>query len=574
MAKELEVRPYTAWQLLIAYWQSSQRVSAYAFLFTVLAMSMVIVGLEVLFTDWYNYFYNALQDYKKAQAIDLLVIFVFLAAVFIVVAVYRFYLQQYLGLRWRRWLTDQFISRWLKHRSYYYLENFDHQTDNPDQRIQEDIGSLVLLSLELLIGVATSIVTILAFVAILWSLSGVISLHLGKLGEWHVPGYLVWVSLIYSAIGTVLAFKIGRPLVSLNFEQQRREANFRYAAVDLRTHAENVALYKGEKQQKGMLNQLVTRFLDNWYMIILRQKLLLWFTSGYNQVAVLVPIVVAFPNYFNKVFKLGGWMQTLAAFGKIQDAMSFLVNSYTRIAEWQAVMRRLLTFMNHMYQIEQDVLQRNQFDITKQTEDKIIAKDIDIFTPQNQKLLENINAEFVHGKNYWLKGMSGIGKSTFVRSIAGIWPYGSGKITLPSHKNIMFLPQKFYMPIGTLREALLFPDKVFHVKNEELVDLLNAVGMSRLTNQLHEVKPWSENLSPGELQRISFLRVLLQKPDWVFLDETTSSLDLVNEKRMYELLKKHLPNTSVISVGHRPSLAEYHDVQIDMEEYVATKSVA
>lgn len=569
MSRQLEDRPYTAWQLIKAYWQSNERVFAYAFLVSVFAMSMIIVGLEVVFTDWYNLFYDALQDYNRPGAIDLLWVFCFLAALYIVLAVYRFYLQSYLGLRWRRWLTEQFLDRWLKRRSYYYLENFDKQTDNPDQRIQEDVASLVTSSLELSLGLVSAIATIFAFIYILWKLSGVITVPLGSLGTFHVAGYLVWVCILYASIGTLLTFKIGRPLVPLNFEQQRREANFRYAAVDLRTHAENVALYRGETHQKTVLNNLLDRVLDNWYMIILRSKLLLWFTAGYNQIAVLVPIVVVLPNYFNKVFKLGGWMQALAAFGRVQDSFSFIVNSYARIAEWQAVMQRLVTFLNHMYQIDEDVEAKNNFTIGQIPQNMISAKNLTITTPQDVKLLENINEEFVNGKNYWVKGISGIGKSTFVRAIAGIWPYGSGDIRLPDSKNVMFIPQKSYMPIGTLKEALLFPDKVFQVSDTELKQYLQDVGLPVLANQLYETKPWSEVLSPGELQRVAFVRVLIHKPDWVFLDESTSALDMDNEKHMYELLKQYLPNCSVISIGHRPSLSAYHDKEIDMADYHA-----
>lgn len=573
MSRHLEQRPYTSWQLIKAYWQSEQRVFAYVFIISVLFMSILLVGTDVLITDWYNYFYNALQDYNVRAVIDLIWIFIFIAAVSIVISVYRFYMQQYLGLRWRRWLTEQFVDRWLDKGSYYYLETFDKQTDNPDQRIQEDIGSLVSYSLDLVIGLVTSITTIIAFIYILWELSGTITLSLGKLGTLHIPGYLVWVGVIYALIGTLFTFKIGRPLVGLNFEQQRREANFRYASVDLRAHAENVALYRGEGHQKTILRGLLERLLDNWYMIILRQKLLLWFTSGYNQISVLVPLVVALPNYFNKVFKLGGLIQTLAAFDRIQSALSFIVNSYTRIAEWQAITQRLITFLNHMDQLEKDTITKNQFDYHKLLPNKIVAKNVTINTPENEKLLENINEEFVHGQNYWLKGISGIGKSTFVRAIAGIWPYGSGEIVLPQQKNIMFIPQKFYMPIGTLQEALIFPDKIFHLKDAELIKLLNECGLPELSGQLHETKPWSESLSPGELQRIAFARVLIHKPDWVFLDESTSALDLDSEKKLYELLKAHLPNCSIISIGHRPSLANYHDRQINMAEYSVERTL-
>lgn len=342
MNQTLQSRPYTGWQLLKVYWQSEARWIAYLFLFSVMFMTIAIVGMQVVLNNWHNHFYDALQDYKKSAVIDLMIIFTFLAAIYIVLQVYRYYISQFFGLRWRRWLTNQFIMRWLEKRSYYYLETFDETTDNPDQRIQEDVNALVLYSIELSVGLVASIATFFAFIYILWTLSGTLSIPLGSWGTLHIPGYLVWAAVIYSLIGTIFTFKIGKPLVPLNFQQQRLEADFRFAAVDLREHAENVALYRGENQQKSLLDRLVDRFLNNWYQIILRQKKLLWFTASYNQVSVLVPLIVALPNYFRGFFRLGGLMQTLYAFNYIQDALSFIVTSYTRIAEWQAVMRRFV----------------------------------------------------------------------------------------------------------------------------------------------------------------------------------------------------------------------------------------
>jgi putative ATP-binding cassette transporter len=564
MIQQLEARPYTAWQLLKAYWQSEYRITAYFFLLFVLCISMILVGFEVLFTTWYNYFYNALQDYNKHAAFDLLVIFLLLAAVNIVLSVYRYYMQQFLALRWRRWLTEQFLNRWLDKKSYYYLENFDEHTDNPDQRIQEDIGSLVNASLSLLIGLTSAVVTILAFIYILWELSGIIPVSLGKLGHFQVHGYLVWVGVIYASIGSFFTFKIGRPLVDLNFEQQRREANFRFAAIDLRSHAEHVALYRGETQQKSVINKIFSGVLDNWYAIILRQKILLWFTAGYNQAAVFIPLLVALPNYFNKVFKLGGLIQALSAFQRIQDALSFVVNSYTAIAEWQAVMRRLLTFLNHINTVEQDAVIKNHLRFEKNSDNKIVVKQLTVNTPGGEKLLENINIEFNHGQHYLIQGPSGIGKSTFIRTIAGIWPYGSGAIGLPEKAQMMFLPQRSYMPLGTLQEALLFPNQVSSVSEQELKQLLHDCDLGKFAEQLQRVAPWSEQLSPGELQRIAFVRVLLQKPDWVFFDECTSALDLPHEKQLYQLVKSRLPHCSMVSVGHRLSLEEFHDRQMDL----------
>ncbi len=568
MDQQLVARPYTAWQLIRVYWQSSHRFFAYFMLVIVLAMSVFLVGMDVVFTTWYNYFYDALQDYNRYAAFDLLVIFMFLAAVNIVVSVYRYYIQQYLALRWRRWLTEQFLDRWLAKRSYYYLENFDEHTDNPDQRIQEDVGSLVLATLSLSIGLVSAVTTIFAFIFVLWKLSGYLNVPLGKYGTLHIPGYLVWVGVLYSIIGTAITFKIGYPLVSLNFEQQRREANFRFAAIDVRSHAEHIALYRGEDNQKTILQKIFSGVLENWYAIILRQKLLLWFTAGYNQVSVILPLVVALPNYFNKVFKLGGLMQALSAFSRIQDAFSFIVNSYTAIAEWRAVIRRLLTFLNHMDEVEQEAKKQNKFIFSENTEDKIIAKNLIINTPRGEKLLKNINQELIHGQNYVVNGHSGLGKSTFVRSLAGIWPYGSGEISLPEKKkSIMFLPQTSYMPLGSLREAILFPDKIYDVPDALLIELLEACDLSQLTGRLHEVTRWPEHLSPGELQRIAFIRVLIHKPFWVFLDESTAALDLAHEKQVYTLLKDKLPDCSVVSVGHHPSIDGYHDKEIDLEAY-------
>lgn len=564
----LETKPYTVWQLLKSYWQGSERLSASLLLLVVFLFTIVLVALDVAFTTWYNYFYDALQEYNRKGVFDLLVIFMWLAAIYIVLGVYRYYIQQFLSLRWRRWLTDRFVDRWLFKRSYYLLENFNESTDNPDQRIQEDIFSLSQSTLGLAIGFLSAIVTILAFIVVLWKLSGEIHFPLGPLGTLHIPGYLVWVGIIYAIVGTWIAFKVGYPLVSLNFEQQRREANFRFAAIDVRAHSENIALYRGEENQKSILKRIFSGVLQNWYAIVLRQKLLLWFTLGYNQIAVILPLVVALPNYFNKVFKLGGLVQTLSAFSRIQDALSFFVNSYVPIAEWRAVTRRLITFLNHMHEAELNATNRNHFVVTHENLHQIEAINVTIETPQGDVLLKDIHEILRHGTNYIIKGDSGIGKSTFIRTLAGIWPYGSGRLSLPENKKILFLPQRPYMPLGTLREALLFPDKIMNVTDDELRTYLGDCELPQLQQFLNETVRWRERLSPGEMQRIAFVRVLLQKPDWVFLDESTSSLDLKRERYLYELIKKRLPHCSLVSVGHRPSLDDFHEKQIHLEKYI------
>lgn len=571
--QHLPLSHYTTWRLIKTYWQSDQRGKAYLFLSVIVIMTITIVGVNVIFNYWFNYFYNALQAYDKRSTLYLLIFFFALAAVYIVLAVYRYYISQLFGLRWRRWLTEQFVGRWLEKRSYYYLENFDERTDNPDQRIQEDINFLVSFSLNLSIGLISAVTTFFAFIYVLWRLSGVITISL-PWGTWQVPGYLVWVAITYSLVGTYLTFKIGYPLVGLNFEQQRKEATFRFAAVDLRSHAEHVALYQGEHHQKGVLHRLFDRVLENWYFIILRQKLLLWFTSGYNQLSVALPLLVALPNYFNKVFLLGGLIQSLQAFGQIQDALSFLVNSFSQIAEWRAVNQRLTTFVNHMQELDEAAAQQNQVVVLKQDENKIAAKNLAIFTPRGEALLKNVNEEFMHGHHYLIKGVSGLGKSTFIRTVACIWPFAAGEIILPDHQKIMYLSQKPYMPIGTLTEAILFPDKTQTGLEKELEQVLRDCHLENFVSRLDETASWSEQLSPGEQQRIAFARVLLHKPDWVFLDESTSMLDLANEEYLYGMLKSKLPHCSLVSVGHRPSLDSFHDHVINMAMYSPERELA
>lgn len=565
---ELSSRHYTAWQLIKSYWQSKFRLPAYLFFGIVVVMTVSLVGLEVALNYWYNYFYNALQEYDKHGVIRLLVIFCGIATIYIIIGVYRFYIAQLFSLRWRQWLTNRFIARWLKNHSYYLLEQFDEQTDNPDQRLQEDVGALVNSSMDLSLGLITAITTFLAFIYILWQLSGDLTIPLGYFGTWHLHGYLVWVGILYALIGTILTIKLGHPLISLNFEQQKREASFRFAAVDLRTHTEHIALYKAEKREKNILERLFGRVLDNWYAIILRQKIVLWFTLGYNQVSVILPLLVVMPQYFDKVFLLGGLVQSLKAFSSVQDSLSFMINSYTRIAEWKAVANRLTTFVNHMEVAEKDAAAQNKLIITKQNEPMIKIIHLAITTPQKKLLLQNVNQTFLHGERYLLEGASGIGKSTFIRSIAGIWPYASGEIFIPAKQKLMYLPQRPYMPIGSLLEALNFPDEHPLESDADVMTILRDCRLEQLTDRLHEVASWSTQLSPGEQQRITFARILLEKPDWVFLDESTSQLDMENEEYFYNLLLERLPAISLISVGHRPSLKQYHQHIINMSEFV------
>ena len=556
------------WTLLKAYWQSLDRKRAYIGYLVLIGLTVAVVGAQVVLTYWYNYFYDALQAYNSHAAMRLLVIFFIIAFTYIALEVIRYYVWQVFGLNWRRWLTQQLIERWLQSRGYYYLENFDLKTDNPDQRIQDDAGALVASSLDLSINLISNVLSVGGFSYVLWHLSqDVFSLPLGSFGTLHIHGYLMWVAIIYALIGTLLTLKIGYPLVALNFEQQHREATFRFAAIDLRSHAEHVALYRGEQHQQFILKKLFGGVLENTYRIILRQTKLLSFTSFFGQLSVALPLLVIMPMYFHKVILLGGLMQSLRAFGSLQDALSFIVNAYPQIAQWHATGRRLTTFVDHLNEIEHQADKANHLIWATQAENNIATKQLSISTPQQQLLLKNIDVVLQHGKHYLIQGMSGIGKSTFVRTLAGLWPFASGGVILPSHQKIMYLPQKPYMPIGTLAEAILFPDHTDEKMIDQLTQVLKDCHLTHLIPRLYLVAPWSEQLSPGEQQRIAFARVLLHQPDWVFLDESTSMLDLENEKYLYQLLKTKLPHCSLVSVGHRESLRAWHDTVLDMAQY-------
>lgn len=563
---------YSIWKVIKAYYASSERLFAFGFSALIIGLTVSLVAIEVIFNYWYQRFYDALQAYDKHGVLVLTLAFCFIAAVAIIIAVYRYYVTQFFNLRWRKWLTNQFVGRWLQNRSYYLLENFDEGTDNPDQRIQEDVAAIISTTIDLVVGVLGAVITLFSFVFVLWSLSGALTIPLGSLGGLTIPHYLVWVALLYAGLGTYFTFKIGYPLVALNFEQQKREATFRYAAVEVRNHAEDIALYEGEHHQKTILNGLYDMVLSNYYLIILRQKLLLWFTAGYNQAAVIIPLLASLPNYFGKIFKLGGLMQTLNAFGKVQDSLSFIVNAYTQIAQWQAVAMRLTTFVNHMCEVESKAALQNKLIFEWHDASSIIVKDVSISTPRNQVLLKNINLIFERGHRYLIQGESGLGKSTFVRAMAGIWPYASGKVIFPKNESVMYLPQQPYMPVGTLEEAVLFPDHHKPELRERIKEVMMLCRLEQFIPRLGEIMPWSEQLSPGEQQRIAFARVLLHKPDWVFLDESTSMLDKDNEAAMYRMLKECLPDCTLISVGHRESLIPYHDQMINMMDYRAAEA--
>lgn len=544
------------WKLIRPYWSSEERWSARALLAVIIGMNLGSVYLNVLFNQWNRLFYNAVQKLDFPAFKYQLFRFCVLAAIFIVIAVYQIYLNRMLQIRWRRWMTERYLDSWLKGRMYYQLQLRGGATDNPDQRISEDLRSLVSLTLDLGLGVLSSVVTLFSFLAILWRLSGpahfvVFGLHV------YIPGYMLWAALVYAILGTWLTHLVGRPLIRLNFDQQRYEADFRFSMMRLRENAEAVALYGGEGNEHEEFRRRFAWVYGNWWKLMVRQMKLSWLTSGYSQIAVVFPFIVAAPRYFAKQIQLGGLMQTASAFGQVQGSLSFIVGSYSEIANWRAVIERLVTFRTEMEAFEEKEAQ-DQIVVAPAPSPALTVDGLDLALPTGRPLIENVAFTVNPGESVLVTGASGSGKSTLFRALAGIWPFGKGKINIPRDAKVMFLPQKPYMPLGTLAEALSYPESPNLTTPEAKRQALIDCGMKSFAGRLDEIYDWAQTLSPGEQQRIAFARVLLKKPNWVFLDEATSAVDQPIERMLYAKLKDRLPGITVISIAHRKELAEFH----------------
>jgi vitamin B12/bleomycin/antimicrobial peptide transport system ATP-binding/permease protein len=561
-----------AWDMAWPYWKSEEKWSARGLLAAIVALNLASVWLNVRFNSWYNDFYNALQEYNWPQFWWQFAIFGMIAAALIVVAVYSFYLRAILHIRWRRWLTGRFLRNWLEDQAYYRMQLNQTTTDNPDQRIQEDLDSFATMSLGLSIGLMNAAVTLLSFLSILWVLSGALTIPLGGGAKVVIPGYMVFAALIYAVAGTLLTRWIGRPLIQLTFDQQRYEADFRFSLVRLRENAENVAFYGGEARELDTFLTRFARVVMNWWGIIKRRKKLTWFTTGYSQLAVVFPFVVAAPRYFDKVIQLGGLMQISSAFGQVQESLSFIVTSYTEIAQFQAVVQRLSGFRARMDEIAAERTGTQPIEIERAGAG-VAVEALDLDLPDGRPLQQDIALAAVPGKPLLITGPSGVGKSTVLRAIAGLWPFGRGHIRVADGR-ALFLPQRPYLPLGTLADALVYPRAAAELPRERLVEALRAVGMPQLVERLDEEGNWAQRLSIGEQQRVAFARVLLARPEIVFLDEATSALDEAAEMSLYRLLREAPWRPTIVSVGHHGTLQRFHDAVVDLAHRPVSQAAA
>ncbi len=550
-----------AWKLAWPYWRSEEKWSALGLLVAVVALNLAAVYLTVRFNLWNRDFYDALQEYDWPRFWWEFGVFCMLAAVWIAVGVYQLYLRQILHIRWRRWLTERSLKGWLSNQAYYRIQIDQSTTDNPDQRIADDLDSFASLSLTLSLGLLNSVVTLGSFILILWGLSPVLTIPLWNGHSVVIPGYLVYAAFIYAAVGTWLTQLIGRPLVRLMFDQQRFEADFRFSLVRLRENAESVAFYSGEGHEYGVFDRRFGRVVGNWWDIIKRRKRLSWFTTGYSQVAIIFPFLVAAPSYFAKAIQLGGLMQVISAFGSVQDALSFIVTSYTSIAEYQAVVDRLSGFHGRIATIAEANEHDRPIAIDRGGAGvEVGALSLDL--PDGVALQRDLSLVGSADNSVLITGPTGSGKSTLLRAIAGLWPFGRGHIRL-AEGTVLFLPQRPYLPLGSLADALKYPGNV-RPDQQTMANALREVGLAHFVDHLDEESNWAQRLSGGEQQRLGFARVLLLRPSIVFLDEATSALDEAGETALYRLLREADWQPTIVSVGHHGSLKRFHHSVVDL----------
>jgi len=540
------------WRLARPYWVSDGRRRGVALLACVVAFTLALVWTEVQFNAWNKDFYDTFEHKDRLGFYLELGRFTLLAVIFIVLAVYKQYLQQMLMIEWRAWLTEKYLAEWLAGQAYYRLQLLDRGTDNPDQRIADDLNIFVDLTLTLSLGLLSAVVTLVSFVGILWTISGAL-----EVAGFAIPGYMVWVALVYAIAGTWLTHVIGRPLIGLNFQRQKAEADFRFSLVRLRENSEGVALYRGEAGEQTNFRQRFGAVIANWWSIMQKQKQITWFTSFYGQMAIIFPFVVSAPRYFSGGAPLGSIFQTASAFGQVQGALSWFIGAYGGFATWKATVDRLTGF--------EKAIARAREDAKSQKGERVEAGDgglalehLALALPLGAPLLADTSVRLVPGENVLVTGPSGSGKSTLFRALAGIWPYWTGRIGLPKGARLLFLPQKAYLPIGTLKNAVAYPAQPEEVGDAEIVEALAAVGLGPLAADLSREENWAQVLSGGEQQRVAFARALINKPDWLFLDEASAALPEQAQADLYALLHERLPETTLVSIGHRDSLLKFH----------------
>jgi vitamin B12/bleomycin/antimicrobial peptide transport system ATP-binding/permease protein len=513
------------------------------------------VRLNVLFSFWYNDFYSALQALDQPKFWFSLNLFGVLAAIHVVRALLNAYINGAFTIHWRQWLNDRTVTEWMDHQGYYLGRFAQPSVDNPDQRIQQDVTNLVSTTLSLALGLVSAVVSMYEFTGILWNLSASMTVF-----GTEVPRAMVFLVYLYVLVATTFAIWIGRPLIALSFLSEKLTANYRYMLVRLREYGESVALYRGEPvEQRGLLSSFAAVIANAWALLWRGLKF-----DGYNltvsQVAVIFPFIIQAPRLFSGAIKLGDVMQTSQAFGQVEGALSYFRSSYDSFAGYRAVLDRLSGF-------EQNVVAAAALalPVVKDNPDALVLRGLSVLRPDGQPLTRDLSLTLTAGQALLIRGPSGSGKTTLLRTLAGLWPFSTGESERPTGAACLFLSQRPYLPIGTLRAALAYPAEATALPDAQARAILAQVQLAHLADQLDVAQDWSQVLSPGEQQRLAFGRVLANRPAIVFLDEATSATDSGLEHHLYGLLRTHLPQAILVSVGHRQTLAAFHDQALTFE---------
>jgi vitamin B12/bleomycin/antimicrobial peptide transport system ATP-binding/permease protein len=566
-----QVDHISVWSLIRPYWVSEERRIAWGLLVAIIGMDLLLVGINARLNTWNRDFYNALERRNVHEFPQLMLVFSVLSIAFVIIAVYNRYLRQKLGFRWRQWLTACYLQEWLSDSTFYRIER-DRLTDNPDQRIAVDLDSFATTTLSLTLDLLSMIETLVWFSVVLWSTAGALAVMIGGTSV-QIPGYMLWAAIAYAIVGSLITNKVGHPLVSINYQMQRVEADFRFGLIRLRENAEQVAFYNGMRTEESNAKDLFGRIRENWWRFIKYTRRYSFVVNLYGQIADIFPIAVASPHYFAGAFSFGTLMQIADAFGSVNESLSWFVNSYGTLVEWRATVNRLREFKRvmrhpHLKESVSPATEHGGINLHYVDEQQLVTHNLTLALPNGEALANVRDIAIKPGSRWLVCGPSGSGRSTLLRALAGLWPFGNGSIDVAVDARMMFIPQQGYLPIGTLKAAFTYPAPASTSSDDECSAALRMCRLDGYVGRLHESDHWTRILSPGELQQLAVARVLLHKPDYVFLDEATSALDTENEAHLYRLLNERLPKAAIVSVAHRESLAQFHHETLDLRRSV------
>jgi putative ATP-binding cassette transporter len=536
--------------------RSPRRWKVLTLVFGVVVVLLLNIVGQIYLNRWQRSFFDAIEKKNLALIGQELLVFLVIIAVLLTIVVSQTWLHEMLKVRLREWLTHHLLDLWFPAGRAYRLGISEEMGVNPDQRIQEDTRNLSEMSADLGIGFLQAALLLVSFVGVLWGMSQNITFT--SLGVTvAIPGYMVWAALGYAALGSWLTWLVGKPLIRLNAQRYAREADLRFSLVRVSESAESIALYAGEPDERRITNRYVNQVISVARQMSVALSQLVWITSGYGWLAIVVPILVALPGYLHGTLTLGGLMMVVGAFNQVQTSLKWFVDNFPRAADWRAALHRVTAFHDALLMVDERD-EEPSIKLKPHPQGHLVFERVSVWLADGGVVISEATTDIEPGERVLVVGDSGTGKSTLLRAIGGLWPWGTGTIYLPPREEMMFLPQRPYMPLGTLRQAVTYPAHVERFTDDQIKGALIRVGLPEFVNRLDDDERWDRLMSLGQQQRLAFGRVLLHQPKWVFLDEATAALDEENQQRVMSIFDEELPQTSIVSIGHRPGLEAFH----------------